>query len=109
LPRSDATESNSLKDVQAVWVSVFCGAYRATGIFRQWIGKESAYILNISLFASLLLLAFLLLMYHAVADAHAATGGLERDCSYEQKLLVNSIIQYLYQFILYRGTKMHFL
>jgi hypothetical protein len=56
------------------------------------IGKESAYILNISLFASLLLLAFLLLMYHAVADVHAVTGGLEKGCTYEQKLLVNTVL-----------------
>jgi hypothetical protein len=109
LPRSDATdESNSLKDVQAVWVSVFCGAYRATGIFRQWIGKESAYIVNISLFASLLLLAFLLLMYHPVADAHAVTGVFEKGCT----KLVNTYMysnltkQHLYSVSL---ATMHFL
>ncbi len=31
-------------------------------------------------------------MYHAVADVHAFTGGLEKGCTYEheQKLLVNT-------------------
>jgi hypothetical protein len=64
-----------------MWVSVFRGVFCATGIFRQFMGEKSVHIFNISLLSSLLLLAFLLLMDHAVADAHAVTGGFAKGCT----------------------------